>query len=121
MCFYKPFVFCTMLLCVWPVIASDIQMRSMISTNYPVAVTTTVRTLVEYILHGTEYRIYLGKNAPRDANAVLSQPLPPQQSNVMMTRMDAILMAIGADSAMVIDHDQQLISFTKGVQRDANN
>lgn len=102
-------------------IASDIQMRSMISTNYPKAVSNgSVRKLVDYILHGTEYRIYLGKNAPDDAKDILLQPLPPQQSSVMMTRLDALLKAIGDDNAIVIDHNKKYISFTKSVNRHAN-
>ena len=110
------------LLCSNVAIASDIQMRAMISTNYPKAVTNgTVRKLVEYILHGTEYRLYLGNNAPGDANDIVIQRLQPQTSGVMMTRMDALLMAIGEDNAIVVDHNKRYISFTKSVNHHADD
>jgi len=103
-------------------IASDIQMRSMISTNYPKAVTNgSVRKLVDYILHGTEYRLYLGQNAPQDAKDIVNQRLQSQTGGVMMTRMDALLMAIGEDNSIVVDHNQKYVSFTQSVKRHADD
>lgn len=94
--------------------ASDTQLKTMVRTVYPQNVAkSSVHRLVEYILEGTGYRVYAGKNAPDDARSILSDKPGYQRPNVLMTRIDAILMAIGEDSSIVVDYDKKLISVTR--------
>lgn len=94
--------------------ASDTQLKTMVRTVYPQNVAkSSVHRLVEYILEGTGYRVYAGKNAPDDARSILSDKPGYQRPNVLMTRIDAILMAIGEDNSIVVDYDKKLISVTR--------
>lgn len=94
--------------------ASDSQMKTMIRTIYPQHIEkSSVHQLVKYILDGTDYRLYLGKNSPNDARRILSKAPDYQRPNVLMTRYDAILMAIGAENSIVVDHHKKLISVTR--------
>lgn len=94
--------------------ASDTQLKTMVRTIYPENVAkSTVHRLMEYILEGTEYRVYAGKNAPDDARSILADKPGYQRRNVLMTRIDAILMAIGEENSIVVDYDKKLISVTR--------
>lgn len=94
--------------------ASDTQLKTMVRTTYPEYIAkSTVHRLMEYILEGTEYRVYSGKHSPDDARRILSDKPGYQRRNVLMTRIDAILMAIGEDNSIVVDYDQKLISVTR--------
>lgn len=84
----------------------------MIRTVYPEEL-RTVSDLVQFILEGTEYKLYRGLNAPHDARAILRQKIPYQRKQVLMTRANALLMAVGEKNSIVVDHDNKLISVTR--------
>lgn len=94
--------------------ASDLQLKTMIRTVYPESVAkSSVDDLINYILAGTDYRLYVGINAPTDARAILAKRPGYQRKRVLMTRIDAILVAIGDGNSLIVDHENKLISVTR--------
>jgi len=114
----KTFIIFILLSPLCAVHASQNELKTLIRTVYPDGI-TTVRALVGYIVEGTEYKIYTGRNAPTDARSILAKRIPYQRPNILMTRTDAILMAIGDKNAIVVDHDKKLISFTRSPLHDS--
>lgn len=94
--------------------ASSYQLKTMIRTVYPERlIKSSVDDLIRYILVGTDYALYDGVNAPSDARKILSQRPGYQRKRVLMTRIDAILMAIGEGNSLIVDHENKLISVTR--------
>lgn len=90
------------------------ELKTMIRTVYPdYVLNSTVYGLVSYILEGTDYRVYAGKNAPFDARKILAKPPPHQRANMLVSRIDALLMAVGDQYSIVVDHNKKLVSFTR--------
>lgn len=94
------------------VFASSKDLKVMIRTVYPEHL-STVNELMQFILEGTGYRIYAGKNAPSDARDILRQKISFQKKGFLMTRTNALLMAIGEKNSIVVDYDNKLISVTR--------
>ncbi len=92
--------------------AEDIQLKAMIRTVYPSQVMGSKVELLDYILKGSGYKIYSGNHAPQDANSILIEK-PTVQKKVLMSRLDAMLMAIGEANALVVDHNHKMISVTR--------
>lgn len=107
------FMFCAFLapICGY---ANEAALKTMVRTTYPSGIAASTKGhLLAYILEGTGYKVYLGRNAPPDARSITSQTLSYQRSGMLMTRVDAMLMAIGEQNSLVIDHDNKLISVTR--------
>tara|TARA_R110001592_G_scaffold182549_1_gene425855 strand:+ start:12493 stop:12870 length:378 start_codon:yes stop_codon:yes gene_type:complete len=90
--------------------ASDLN--AYVRTNYPANI-RTVGQLAEYIIDGTGYKIYNGKNAPDDASSILHNTLPHQPSGLVLSRKDALLIAIGQKNSLVVDYENKLVSMTR--------
>lgn len=94
--------------------ALDTELKTMVRTVYPQNVSkSSIHRLIEYIIEGTDYRVYAGKNSPDDARRILSDKPGYQRQNVLMSRIDAILMAIGEKHSVIIDDENKLISVTR--------
>jgi len=92
--------------------ANTHDLKVMIRTDYPRHL-SSIQDLMLYILDGTEYQLYIGMNAPDDSLDILRKKIPYQRSHVLMSRKDALLMAVGEQHALIIDRDNYLISVTK--------
>lgn len=95
--------------------ASDIALKSMIRTVYPETILQfgDKHELFKYILEGTNYKVYVGKNAPDDAREILSEKIGFQIKGKLTTKYDALLMAAGEDNSIVVDTRNKLISVTR--------
>ena len=94
--------------------AKEVQLKTMVRTTYPQNIlASSVDELVRYILEGTEYRLYAGKNSPNDAKRILVKKSEYQKPGILMSRLDALLMAVGEQNSIIIDHDNKLISVTR--------
>jgi len=95
-------------------LASDAHLKTMVRTTYPADIANSSKAqLLDYILEGTGYKVYLGKNAPPDARLIAAQNVNYQRPGMLMSRVDAMLMAIGEQNSLVVDHDNKLISITR--------
>lgn len=92
--------------------AKSNDLKVMVRTIYPQHL-STVNDLMQFILEGTGYRVYVGKNAPEDARDILRQKIPYQRKGVLMSRANALLMAIGDENSIVVDYDNKLVSVTR--------
>lgn len=94
--------------------ASESQLKTMIRTFYPEHIrNSSVEVLMSYILEGTEYKIYSGANAPNDSYRILSQQPGYQKIGLLMSRIDAMLIAVGDENSIVVDHKNKLVSVTR--------
>ena len=67
---------------------------------------------VLYVLSATPYKLALGYPASGSASIIAMQPIPPEAfEGDVMTIANALLMLIGEDNQLLIDADNQLISF----------
>ena len=87
-------------------------LKTMIRTVYPVEI-KQVDELIGYILEGTEYKLYRGAKAPYDAEYILKKKIPYQRKTLLMTRMNALLMAVGDKHSIIVDEHLKLISVTR--------
>ena len=70
---------------------------------------TTVEQAVNWLLQPTSYSVVA--RTP-EARMILSEPLSPlAQKPEFMTIEEALLMVIGANNRLVVDHDNDLITF----------
>ena len=92
--------------------ADDVQLQAMIRTVYPAQVMQSKVELLDYILEGSGYRMFSGTHAPQDAKSILIEK-PTVQKKVLMSRLDAMLRAIGDENVLVVDHDHKIISVTR--------
>ncbi|NRA71957.1 MAG: hypothetical protein HRU24_13125 [Gammaproteobacteria bacterium] len=93
------------------------ELKFMVRTVYPDEL-SNVKELIEYIVEGTGYRVYIGRNSPDDAKAILLAKIGFQRKNLLMSKTDALLMAIGNKNTLVIDYDNKLISATRSPNYD---
>lgn len=92
--------------------AGDFALKSYVRTVYPENIRSK-RDLINYIIEGTGYQLYFGENAPRDSRYILSQTPDYQRYGVLMSRTDALLMAVGDKNSILIDHSNKYISVTR--------
>lgn len=88
------------------------QLDSYIRTVYPKDIKSK-RDLVTYILEGTDYKLYYGPNSPADSRFILSQSPDYQRERVLASRYDALLMAVGDDYSLIVDHVNKYVSVTR--------
>lgn len=84
-----------------------------VRTIYPQD-TRTVIDAVEYILEPIGYQIVLDSPAPLDARELASKRIEPiAKLPRTMSIADAILVLIGTENYLIVDHKHKLVSFTK--------
>jgi hypothetical protein len=76
----------------------------------------TVKQAVEWILRPTRYKVTVKYPAPMESLEISRSPISPLVQNDI-SRVppieEAILLVIGGDNRLVVDHEHRLISFEK--------
>jgi len=91
--------------------ALDLKTR----TNYPKEM-KTVYEAVKYVLEPIEYELVIISEYAPDAYKISAKPITPMARTARtMTIYDAIQALIGVENTIVVDHENKLVSFLKGV------
>ena len=76
----------------------------------------TVKQAVDWMLRPTSYKLTVKYPAPMEALEISRSPISPlvqDDANRVLPIEEAILLVIGGDNRLVVDHENRLISFEK--------